>query len=123
MRAFVRLRRALASREDLRRKLDRWAEGLKQSLEREIRELDKEIREAQRASRIAPRLEDELAAQRKVHDLEDKRKRMRRDLFDQQDEIDKKRDGLIAGMERQLRQEHTVESVFCIRWVMPQEAE
>lgn len=105
------------------RKLDRWAEDLKQSLEREIKELDKEIREAQRASRIAPRLEDKLAAQRKVHDLEDKRKRMRRDLFDQQDEIDKKRDGLIAGMERQLKQEHTVESVFCIRWEMAQKVE
>jgi adenine-specific DNA-methyltransferase len=104
-------------------KLDRWAEDLKQSLEREIKELDKEIRETRQASRLAARLEDKLAAQRKVRDLEEKRKRMRRDLYEQQDQIDGRRDQLIAGMERQLKQEHAAESVFCIRWKIVQEAE
>jgi adenine-specific DNA-methyltransferase len=97
-------------------KLDRWAEDLKQSLEREIKELDKEIRETRQSSRLAARLEDKLAAQRKVRDLEEKRKRMRRDLYEQQDQIDGRRDQLIAGMERQLKQEHVVGVVFSVRW-------
>jgi len=103
-------------------KLDRWAEDLKQSLEREIKELDKEIRETRHASRLAARLEDKLAAQRKVRDLEEKRKRMRRDLYEQQDQIDGRRDQLIAGMERQLKQEHSAEIIFCIGWAVAQEA-
>ena len=97
-------------------KLDRWAEDLKQSLEREIKGLDKEIRETRQSSRLAARLEDKLAAQRKVRDLEEKRKRMRRDLYEQQDQIDGRRDQLIAGMERQLKQEHVVGVVFSVRW-------
>jgi len=97
-------------------KLDRWADDLKQGLERELRELDKEIREAQRNARLALQLSQKLEAQKRVRELERKRMQKRRTLYDEQDRIDRQRDELIQGMENQLDMNHGVEDVFTIRW-------
>ena len=99
-------------------KLDRWAEDLKTGLERELRDLDKEIREAQRNARLALQLSEKLEAQRHVRELEQRRSRKRRELYDGQDQIDAQRDELIQDMEKQLNTEHRVESVFTIRWTV-----
>jgi hypothetical protein len=97
-------------------KLDRWADDLKQGLERELRDLDREIREAQRNTRLALRLSEKLQAQKHVRDLEQKRMQKRRTLYDEQDRIDRQRDTLIQGMENQLDMEHRTEHVFTLRW-------
>jgi len=97
-------------------KLDRWADDLKVGLERELREVDKEIREAQRNARLALQLSDKLQAQKHVRELEQRRSRKRRSLYDAQDQIDAQRDELIQGMEKQLTTEHSIEAVFLIRW-------
>ena len=97
-------------------KLDRWAEDLKTGLERELRDLDKEIREAQRNARLALQLSEKLEAQKHARELEQRRSRKRRELYDAQDQIDAQRDELIQGMEKQLKTEHQVEPVFTIRW-------
>ena len=97
-------------------KLDRWADDLKFGLEREIKAFDKEIREARsRASNAGP-LTEKLAAQKEVKSLESKRNQRRRDLYDAQDAIDGERDTLISGIEKQLKQQHAVKSLFTIRW-------
>jgi len=97
-------------------KLDRWADDLKQGLERELRELDREIREAQRSARLAMQLAEKLQAQKRVRELERKRMQKRRTLYDEQDRIDHRRDELIQGMESQLTMEQAIEHVFTIRW-------
>lgn len=97
-------------------KLDRWADDLKQGLERELRDLDGEIRQAQREARLALQLSEKLQAQKHVRDLERKRIQKRRALYDEQDRIDQQRDQLIQGMESQLRMESMVEPVFAVRW-------
>jgi len=97
-------------------KLDRWAEDLKTGLERELRDLDKEIREAQRNARLSLQLSEKLEAQKHVRELEQRRSRKRRALYDAQDQIDAQRDELIQSMEKQLKTEYRVESVFTIRW-------
>jgi len=97
-------------------KLDRWADDLKVGLERELREVDKEIREAQRNARLALQLSDKLQAQKHVRELEQRRSRKRRSLYDAQDQIDAQRDELIQGMEKQLKTEHRIEPVFTVRW-------
>jgi len=48
--------------------------------------------------------------------LEAERNRKRRDLFDVQDAIDAQRDELIGRIEKQLRQRHTLKSLFTFRW-------
>jgi superfamily II DNA or RNA helicase len=97
-------------------KLDAWADDLKVGLERAIKELDSRIKEARTKSKGAATLVDKLAAQKDQRDLEGQRDKKRRELFDRQDEIQRKRDSLIDELERQLKQEITVSKVLACEW-------
>ncbi|WMJ07620.1 SNF2-related protein [Nitrosomonas sp. sh817] len=97
-------------------KLDGWAEDLKVTLEREIKEMDRAIKEAKRAATLALTLEEKLAGQKQVKNLESQRNEKRRRLFDAQDEIDSKRGELIAEIEGKLQQIVSIKTVFCISW-------
>ena len=97
-------------------KLDRWSDDLKLALEQEIRDLDIEIREAKRASTAAATLAEKLNHQRNLKNLQATRNQKRRDLFVAQDEVEARRDGLIADIEARLKQEQKTEPIFSIRW-------
>jgi adenine-specific DNA-methyltransferase len=97
-------------------KLDRWAEDLKVVLEREIKELDRQIREAKRAATAGLTLEEKLAGQKQVKELEKLRSQKRRSLFEAQDQVDEQRDRLIAEIEGKLEQESELKPLFTISW-------
>jgi ERCC4-related helicase len=97
-------------------KLDGWAEDLKLTLEREIKDMDRQIKEARRTATSAASLEEKLAGQKKIKSLESQRTQKRRELFEAQDEVDKRRETLIAAVERKLAQNVASEQVFTIRW-------
>ena len=85
-------------------KLENWAEDLKLGLEREIKEMDRQIKEARRAAIGAPTLEEKLAGQKRIRELESKRGEKRRSLFDAQDDVDRQRERLINEVEGKLGQ-------------------
>jgi ERCC4-related helicase len=97
-------------------KLDSWADDLKVGLEREIKELDRHIKEARTKSKGAATLAEKLAAQKEQRDHEANRDRKRRELFQRQDEIQNRRDGLIDELEKQLSQQVTVLPLFACEW-------
>ena len=97
-------------------KLDAWAEDLKMSLEQEIQALDKQLRETRRSVKTAISLQEKLGTQKAVRDLESQRKRKRRTLYDAQDEVEERRDALIADIEQRLGQTYEVEEIFVVRW-------
>jgi adenine-specific DNA-methyltransferase len=97
-------------------KLERWADDLKAGLERDIKDLDAEIRAARRDARVEAGLEAKVAAQRHIKELQAERGRKRRALFEAQDEIDAKKDDLLARVEARLRQTVAEEPLFTIRW-------
>jgi adenine-specific DNA-methyltransferase len=99
-------------------KLEGWAEDLKLGLEREIKELDRQIKETRRATTTAPTLEQKLAGQKQIKALEAQRSQKRRALFEAQDEIDRRREKLIAEIEGKLQQRITQNALFSIRWVL-----
>jgi len=100
-------------------KLDAWAEDLKLSLERELTDLGRQIRDAKAAKKTGTTLQEKLDGEKAVKSLEAKRNKLRRELYEQQDEIDGRRGALIAEIEGQLKTEHGIESLFTIHWELP----
>ena len=99
-------------------KLDSWADDLKVSIERDIKDIDRQIKEARRASVMAITLQDKLVAQKQVRELEKQRNQRRRSLFDAQDKIDTERDDLIRELEERLSQRVSVQRLFTVRWTL-----
>jgi adenine-specific DNA-methyltransferase len=97
-------------------KLDSWADDLKENLERELKNLEGEIRDAKKAKRLAGDLESKIAAQKQINELEQQRNDKKRRLFDAQDEIEQRKDGLIADIESRLQQKTARQEVFTVRW-------
>jgi adenine-specific DNA-methyltransferase len=97
-------------------KLDGWADDLKVALERDIKDLDRQIKEAKRAATVALTLEEKLAGQKQIKALESQRNTKRKSLFEAQDEIDRKREELIAAIEAKLEQRATSTVVMSLRW-------
>lgn len=97
-------------------KLDKWAEDRKNSLEIELKQLDKDIKTLKTESKKILKLEDKLNAQKTIKEMEAKRNKMRRDLFDSQDLVDKQKEELIEKIEAKLNQKISEEELFTIRW-------
>ncbi|OOF84303.1 DEAD/DEAH box helicase [Rodentibacter ratti] len=99
-------------------KLDDWVDDLKQGLEQEIKETDRQIKEVRRTAATAATLEEKVAWQKKQRELENKRSKQRRELFDKQDEIENQRNRLIEDLEEQLKQQVEEKELFFIEWEM-----
>jgi adenine-specific DNA-methyltransferase len=99
-------------------KLDLWAEDLKTGLEREIKDLDQQIRDVKRLSTAAPTLQEKLEHQKRLKELDTERRSKRKRLFEAQDEIDAKRDGLIGEIEQRLKQKVIFDPLMTIRWAV-----
>ena len=97
-------------------KLEKWADDLKSGLEYELKELDREIKFLKTESKKILKLDEKLKAQKDIKELEKKRNTKRRTLFEAQDEIDSRKEGLIEGVEARLRQLISTSELFAIRW-------
>jgi len=97
-------------------KLEKWADDLKSGLEFELKELDREIKFQKTESKKILILEEKLTAQKAIKELEKRRNAMRRNLFEAQDEIENRKEGLIADVEARLRQRIQTQELFAIRW-------
>jgi hypothetical protein len=78
--------------------------------------LDRRIKETRTKSKGAATLAEKLAAQKEQRELETQRDKKRRELFDRQDEIQRKRDGLIDELEVQLKQDISLSTVLTCEW-------
>lgn len=98
-------------------KLDRWAEDLKNGLELELKKIDKDIRELDRQSKQMVSLQEKLEFQKQKATLEKRRTKKRHELYNSQDEIDKKRDTLIKQIEKQMQDtSFELEELFRVQW-------
>ncbi len=97
-------------------KLDAWADDLKLGIEQEIKEIDRQIKEVRRTAASAPTLDEKLSWQKKQRELESTRTKLRRELFNKQDEIEAQRNDIISQLEGQLKQQVNEQPLFCIQW-------
>jgi len=99
-----------------RDRLDRWADDLEAGAQKALDDVKAQIRAVTRQARLATTVEEELALQRKRRDLEAQQRRQRQRIFDVEDEIRERRDGLIAQLEERMRQRSSVDELFTLRW-------
>lgn len=97
-------------------KLDAWADDLKLGIEQEIKEIDRQIKEVRRTAASAPTLEEKLSWQKQQRELETKRTKLRRELFNRQDAIESQRNDLINQLEDKLQQEVQEQTLFTVEW-------
>jgi adenine-specific DNA-methyltransferase len=96
--------------------IDRWADDLKEGVERELKELEVAIRAAKKKARAATTLERKLAGQKEVKELERKLKEKRKRRDAAQDEIEERKDRLIEEVEARLQQQAETRELFTIWW-------
>lgn len=97
-------------------KLDQWADDMKISLDKEIKDLDAEIKLRKAEAKKMLQLDAKVKAQRAIKDLEKKRSEKRQHLFEAQDLIDDKKENLLTEIEQRLRQEINTTELFTIKW-------
>ena len=61
-------------------------------------------------------LAEKVRLQREIKDLEKKRNSMRQKLYQAQDDVDFKKEGLLERVEAQLKQKITLTPMFTINW-------
>lgn len=97
-------------------KLELWADDMKLSLEKEIRDLDAEIKLRKAEARKMSDLQKKISMQRGIKDLERKRNEKRQHLFETQDQIDTKKEKLLQEIEARLSQKTSTLKLFTIKW-------
>ena len=99
-----------------RERLEKWADDLILSAERDLADTKAKIKELKRQERHATTLSEQHEIQLKIKELEKKQRRQRQQIFDVEDEIMEKRDQLIDELEKRMKQKTEQETLFMIRW-------
>lgn len=97
-------------------KLDNWAEDVKGGLEKELRDIDAEIKLRKSESKKTSRLDEKVRLQRLIKDLEKRRSEKRLNLFQAQDEVDEKKETLLAKVEAMLAQKIKQTKLITFHW-------
>ncbi|MFC4767696.1 SNF2-related protein [Effusibacillus consociatus] len=97
-------------------KLDKWSKDLKDKLEIELKEIDLEIAQLQKDARMTRQIAEKLEINKTIREREKKRSEMRRNLYNEQDEIDRQKERLFADVEKKLEQKLTRKHLFTIKW-------
>ena len=99
-------------------KLDTWADDMKISLEKEIKDFDAEIKLKKAEARKVIDLQQKVGIQREVKELEKLRNERRKHLFEAQDSIDERKDALLNQIEQRLNQKKETKELFTIKWTL-----
>jgi hypothetical protein len=102
--------------QEAREKLEKWADDMVLAAEKELKDTKERIKALTRQARLATTTEEQHGLQKQIQELERQKRRQRQRIFDVEDEIMAKRDGLIEKLEKRMRQRTNVEPLFTIRW-------
>ncbi|WP_298273455.1 helicase-related protein [Geobacter sp.] len=101
-----------------RDRLDKWADDLICSAEKELKDTKARLKLLSRQARQAATTAEQVELQRQIVELEKKQRRQRQQVFDVEDQIIDKRNSLIARLEQQMKQKTTRERLFTVRWTV-----
>lgn len=99
-------------------KITRWAEDQTFAVEQEIRDTKRQIKERERAFNGETDAARRLALQREIQQLQRLQRQKRAELFQVEDEIDRRRSELISQIEASLQRSAEEETLFRINWII-----
>jgi superfamily II DNA/RNA helicase len=99
-------------------KLEKWSEDVRNTIKFEIKELDKEIKTKKTEARKLLNLEQKVKEQRIIKDLEKKLAEKRYNQYQNEDDIEHRKDKLLDEVEQRLKQQTTEIELFIIRWAV-----
>jgi len=101
---------------EAREKLEKWADDMVLAAEKDLKDTKEQIKQQQRLSRLATNLDEQREIQQKIQKLEKQQRRQRQEIFEVEDSIIEKRDGLIESLEKRLSQKTESKELFTIEW-------
>lgn len=93
-----------------------WEHDMIDGLEVELSTIKRNILLQERNARNATTVQEKLECERKVDELKRKKRRLRNELEDREDEISIQRKKMIAELEKRLIQSTDLKHLFIIRW-------
>jgi hypothetical protein len=93
-----------------------WEHDVIDGIEEEITMLKKKILEAEREARNAQSVSEKLEQERKVEELKRKRRRLRNELEEREDEVSEQCKAMIRELEQRLITATESHNLFIIRW-------
>lgn len=93
-------------------KLEIWADEQIQAAEHALEDTKLKLRDLKRQARQAQSVEEQKAAQENIKKLERQQRRQREQVFDVEDQIEERRDSLIAALEKRMHQQSSHQTLF-----------
>ena len=93
-----------------------WERDMLDGIEQELSSVKKAIQQAERDSRNATSVAEKQELLRKADELNRKKRRLRNELEDREDEIAAQRKNMIEELERRIVQSSDYETLFIIHW-------
>lgn len=97
-------------------KLYKWAEDKIFASEKELKDVKAKIKEINRDSKKTTSSEALLKMQTELRDLERKKKRLRQEIFEVEDEIEERRDEMINAIKAKMLKAINESSIFTVKW-------
>lgn len=93
-----------------------WEYDVIDGIEAELSAIKKQILQTEREARYAESVAEKLMLEKKVEDLKRKKRRLRNELDDREEEVSKQRRSMIAELEQRMIKQTEQQHLFVIRW-------
>jgi phosphoglycerate-specific signal transduction histidine kinase len=97
-------------------KIDKYTEDKLYRVEKDLKDVKDRIKTLMREERQAPTIAAKAAIQEEIAELERKKRRLRQNIFDAEDEIESERKALIAKLKNGMKSTITVKELFTFKW-------
>lgn len=96
--------------------IEAWAEDQQVTLEKELNDIKSKIKEKKKLLNRSENAQQTLALEKELNTLQRQQKRKRSEIFELEDEIEEKRNGMIDKVKAFIQQHITETPLFCIHW-------
>lgn len=93
-----------------------WEHDVIDGIETELTTIKKQILQTERDARNAQSVAEKLTLEKKVDELKRKKRRLRNDLEDREEEVSQKRKAMIAELEQRMIKQTEQQNMFVVRW-------